>query len=52
VECCTVQPLDIVKTRHQLNPGVNSGVVTALKSLVREGGVPRCASPYPDDAWG
>lgn len=51
VECCTVQPLDIVKTRHQLNPGVNSGVMVALKSLVREGGARRCASHQPDDGW-
>ena len=50
VECCTVQPLDIVKTRHQLNPGVNSGVLAALKSLVREGGVKRCVA-QPSPRW-
>jgi hypothetical protein len=36
-----VQPFDLVKTRHQLNTGINPGVVTALSALVREGGVAR-----------
>jgi len=41
VECVTVQPLDIVKTRYQLNPGVNVGIYRTVTSLVAEGGVLR-----------
>eukprot|EP00967_Tisochrysis_lutea_P081244 scaffold111988_cov36-Tisochrysis_lutea.AAC.1 len=43
-ECIAVQPLDMVKTRFQLvaGPGsVRPTVFSALRQLVREGGIPR-----------
>jgi len=39
VECATVQPFDTIKTRYQLNPGVNVGIYNTAKHLVKEGGV-------------
>ena len=39
VEAFCVQPFDMVKTRHQLNTGLNPGVFSTLASLYREGGV-------------
>lgn len=41
VECLVVQPFDLVKTRYQLNPGMNAGIFSTLAGLVREGGVLR-----------
>ena len=40
-EAFAVQPLDMVKTRHQLNVGLNESVYKSLVSLYREGGVGR-----------
>jgi solute carrier family 25 2-oxodicarboxylate transporter 21 len=37
-EAFAVQPFDMVKTRHQLNQGVNSSVLSTLKNIVAEGG--------------
>eukprot|EP00976_Prorocentrum_cordatum_P034621 704028-Prorocentrum_minimum.AAC.1 len=41
VECMIVQPFDIIKTRYQLNPGVNAGIYKTASSLMREGGALR-----------
>jgi len=38
VEAVAVQPLDMVKTRFQLNEKANTSVYSALKDIVREGG--------------
>ena len=40
-EAFAVQPLDMVKTRHQLNVGLNETVYKSLISLYREGGIGR-----------
>eukprot|EP01036_Dinobryon_divergens_P039168 gene39168-51562_t len=40
-EALIVQPLDMVKTRHQLNTAKNQGVFQTLFSLYKEGGVRR-----------
>ena len=40
-EAFSVQPLDMVKTRHQLNVGHNESVYKSLVSLYREGGIGR-----------
>lgn len=40
-EALAVQPFDMVKTRHQLNPGLNESVYGTLVSLYAEGGVGR-----------
>ena len=40
-EAFSVQPFDMVKTRHQLNAGVNQSVYGTLVSLYAEGGVSR-----------
>ena len=37
-EAIVVQPFDMVKTRHQINPGSNPGVYRTLMQLRREGG--------------
>jgi len=39
VEAFTVQPFDMVKTTHQLNPSKNIGVFATLHGLYKEGGV-------------
>lgn len=39
VEAFTVQPFDMVKTTHQLNPGKNIGIFATLHGLYKEGGV-------------
>jgi solute carrier family 25 2-oxodicarboxylate transporter 21 len=41
MEALAVQPFDMVKTRHQLNVGINESVVGSLKSLYKEGGIAR-----------
>jgi solute carrier family 25 2-oxodicarboxylate transporter 21 len=38
-EAIIVQPFDMVKTRHQLNPGINDGVFRTLMQLYNEGGI-------------
>jgi solute carrier family 25 2-oxodicarboxylate transporter 21 len=38
-EAIVVQPFDMVKTRHQINPGSNPGVYRTLMQLRQEGGV-------------
>lgn len=38
-EAFAVQPLDMVKTRHQLNTGLNETVYSSLVNLYREGGM-------------
>ena len=40
-ECVSVQPFDMIKTRHQLNTGGNPSVLTTLRELLKEGGIPR-----------
>jgi|ERR1719422_867078 len=40
-ETLTIQPLDMVKTRFQLNKGANPSMFTAFRELVAEGGVLR-----------
>lgn len=40
-EGIAVQPFDMVKTRHQLNPGLNASVTRTLIELYHEGGVSR-----------
>lgn len=40
-EAITVQPFDMVKTRHQLNSGHNESILRTLKSLYKEGGILR-----------
>jgi solute carrier family 25 2-oxodicarboxylate transporter 21 len=40
-EALSVQPFDMVKTRHQLNQGINEDVIGSLRSLYREGGFGR-----------
>ena len=40
-EAFAVQPLDMVKTRHQLNPGLNETVYMTLLNLYKEGGIVR-----------
>ena len=40
-EAFAVQPFDMVKTRHQLNPGLNQSVIGTLKALYAEGGFGR-----------
>lgn len=41
VEALAVQPLDMIKTRFQLNAGANPTLVAAVRQLVAEGGVRR-----------
>lgn len=41
VEAIVVQPLDMVKTRFQLNTGQNTSIVRAIRDVVKEGGVMR-----------
>lgn len=38
-EAIIVQPFDMVKTHHQLNPGINPGVIRTLIQLHNEGGI-------------
>jgi solute carrier family 25 (mitochondrial 2-oxodicarboxylate transporter), member 21 len=40
-EALAVQPFDMVKTRHQLNPGNNLSVTGTLSAIYREGGIAR-----------
>ena len=41
VEAVAVHPLDMIKTRHQLNAGVNETIAQSVRSLLREGGARR-----------
>ena len=41
MEAISVQPFDMVKTRHQLNHGANESVIGSLRSLYNEGGLSR-----------
>eukprot|EP00927_Polykrikos_kofoidii_P048526 TRINITY_DN42795_c0_g1_i1.p1 TRINITY_DN42795_c0_g1~~TRINITY_DN42795_c0_g1_i1.p1 ORF type:complete len:277 (+),score=38.08 TRINITY_DN42795_c0_g1_i1:317-1147(+) len=41
VEALVVQPLDMVKTRFQLNPGQNPSIISEFRQLIKEGGFPR-----------
>jgi solute carrier family 25 (mitochondrial 2-oxodicarboxylate transporter), member 21 len=40
-EALSVQPFDMIKTRHQLNTSNNPSIITTLRELLNEGGVPR-----------
>ena len=41
VEAAVVHPLDMIKTRHQLNAQRNESIVATARGLIREGGFPR-----------
>jgi hypothetical protein len=41
IECAVCQPFDMVKTRHQINTGVNPSTFRSLRAIYLEGGVPR-----------
>lgn len=40
-EAVAVQPFDMIKTRHQLNHGINETIAQTMKSLYKEGGFRR-----------
>ena len=40
-EASLVQPLDLIKTRFQLNKGKNSSILSSVQSIVAEGGITR-----------
>lgn len=52
METIAVQPLDIVKTRFQLNQGVNPSVANAIRDLVREGGMMQLFRGLPPELGG
>jgi hypothetical protein len=41
IEAAVVHPLDMIKTRHQLNSQKNESILKSARSLLKEGGVPR-----------
>lgn len=40
-EALSVQPFDMIKTRHQLNTNSNPSILATLQELLKEGGIPR-----------
>ena len=41
VESIVVHPFDSVKTRHQINPGINESILRTMQSMYKEDGIRR-----------
>lgn len=51
-EALVVQPFDMIKTRHQINAGINESVYKSFKSIYKEGGVFRFYRGIPAELIG